>query len=146
MLSELKYELIRTPLEEPALWLRHALGYLHRRRHPELREIYLEETRIRAVLQSLLAPTTNCVDIGCHYGSMLSLLCRYAPEGRHLAFEVMPTKVRFLRRKFPEVDVREVALSDRSGRAVFHVNRRATGFSTLGRPGNGDFESYEVTC
>jgi FkbM family methyltransferase len=145
-LSELKYELLRTPLETPAFRLRHALGYFQRRRHPELKEIYLEESRIREVVRSLLEPTAHCVDIGCHYGSFLSLLCRSAPAGRHVAFEAMPSKVRFLRRKFPEVEVRELALSDTSGRAEFYVNRRATGFSTLGDARGGDFERLEVDC
>jgi FkbM family methyltransferase len=144
--STLKYELIRTPLERPALWLRHALGYAERRRHPELREIHLEERRIPAALRRLLRPGSNCIDVGCHYGSMLSRFCRWAPRGRHLAFEPVPWKVRFLRRRFPDVDVREMALSDRAGPATFYVSRRATGFDGLAPPGQGDFEPIEVAC
>lgn len=142
--ADLKYELIRTPLERPLLRLRRALRYLQRHRHPELREIYLEEGRIRLALERLVRPTSNCIDVGCHYGSMLSCFCRLAPLGRHVAFEVVPAKARFLRRKFPEVDVHELALSDRAGTASFFVHRKATGLSSLVQPRDGESDRIEV--
>lgn len=144
MLSKVKYEFIRTPLERPLMWLRSALVYHERWRHPELREIYLESGRIDAALKRVLRPNSNCIDIGCHYGSMLSSFCRLAPNGRHVAFEPTPVKVRFLRRKFPDVDVRELALSDRPGTVSFYVNRSQSGFSGLARHGDGDFEQIHV--
>jgi FkbM family methyltransferase len=146
VLSRLKYEFIRTPLEEPLMWLRGALGSFHHWRHPELREIYLEDGRIHAAIERVVGPNSSCIDIGCHYGSMLSRFCRLAPHGRHVAFEAIPIKARFLRRKFPEVDVREMALSDRAGMVSFYINQTATGFSGLSRHGNGSFEQIEVPC
>src|SRR5512141_1850749 len=116
-LAELRYEFIRTPLEDPLRRLRHALGWLERRRHPQLAEIHEEDARIAQVLERVLRQDSSGVDAGAHYGTMLSRFVRLAPGGRHVAFEVVPGKVRFLRRKFPEVDVRQVALSDRAGRA-----------------------------
>ncbi len=146
MLSQVKYEFIRTPLERPLMWLRSALVYRERRRHPELRELYLESGRIDAALKRVLRRNSNCIDIGCHYGSMLSCFSRLAPNGRHVAFEPTPVKVRFLRRKFPDVDVRELALSDRPGPASFYINRSQSGFSGLARHGEGDFEQIDVPC
>lgn len=133
-LADLKYEFIRTPLEEPLLRLRHALGWFDRQRHPELREIHREEERIARIVRRVLRQDTSCLDIGAHYGSMLSRICRTAPGGRHLAFEAIPGKVKFLRRKFPEVDVRQLALSDRAGRTRFFVCESRSGFSSLARP------------
>jgi FkbM family methyltransferase len=133
-LAELRYEFIRTPLEEPLLRLRHAVGWFGRRRHPELREIHREDRRIVEVLRRVLTTGTSCLDVGAHYGSMLSRLCRAAPGGRHVAFEVIPAKVSFLRRKFPEVDVRQLALADRTGRTRFFVCAGRSGFSSLARP------------
>ena len=144
MLSQVKYEFIRTPLERPLLWLRSALDCRERWRNPELREIYLESGRIGAALKRVLHRSSNCVDIGCHYGSMLSCFCRLAPDGRHIAFEPIPGKACFLRRKFPEVDVREMALSDHPGEQCFYVNRLQTGFSGLARHGEGDFAQIQV--
>jgi FkbM family methyltransferase len=146
VLNELRYELIRTVLEQPAIRLRDVLGYLERRRHPELRELHLEGRRISAVLRQLIRPASSCIDVGCHYGSILSQFCRLAPQGRHMAIEAMPSKVRFLRRKFPEVDVRETTVADHKGMVTFYVNRKATGYSGLGRHGTGDFEELTVPC
>jgi len=144
MFTDFKYEFIRTPLERPLMWLRRIMEYPARWRHPELRDIFLEEKRIHAVLKEFIEPTCNCLDIGCHYGSMLSAFCRLSPEGRHVAFEAIPRKVQFLRRKFPEVDVRETALSDRSGFAEFFVNRDATACSGLAPLGEGHFDRIRV--
>lgn len=145
-LRTLKYEFIRTPLERPLRRLRHALGVLERRRHPELREIHAEDARIEAVLSRLLKPDSCCIDIGCHYGSMLSGFCRRAPAGRHVAFEAIPEKLAFLRRKFPEVDVLGLALSERSGMATFYIDREATGFSTLSPSDGRQYSAIEVPC
>ncbi len=96
MLSNLKYEFIRTPPERPLMWLRSAVVNYEGRRYPELRELYLEPERISAALERVVHRDSNCIDVGCHYGSMLSCFCRLAPNGRHLAFEPTPEKVRFL--------------------------------------------------
>lgn len=63
-----------------------------------------------------------------------------------MAFEPIPEKADFLRRKFPEVDVHELALANRAGRVTFYVNQAFTGFSGLARHGNGTFEQIEVPC
>ena len=126
--------------------LRDAFGYFQRRRHPELHEIHLETGRINAVVEQVVRPSSNCVDVGCHYGSMLSRFCRLAPQGRHIAFEAIPAKARFLRRKFPEVSIHEVALSDHSGTTKFYINSSETGFSGLAEHGGGPFEQIDVDC
>jgi FkbM family methyltransferase len=145
MLSELRFELIRTPLERPLMRLREEVDRrVGEWKTPELREIYLENGRIRSLLVKLVRPGVNCLDIGCHYGSTLSRLCRLAPDARHVAFEAIPKKVRFLRRKFAEVDVREVALHDTSGPVDFFLNQHASGFSGLAKHGSGTFEVIKV--
>jgi len=145
-LRELRYEFIRTPLEEPLMRLRDAFGYFERRRHPELREIYLESGRINAVLEQAVGRDSNCLDVGCHYGSILSRICRLAPQGRHVAFEAIPAKARFLRRKFPEVAIHQLALSDHPGTTRFYINSFKTGFSGLVEHGGGPFEQIDVEC
>lgn len=145
-LNELKYSFIRTPFEVPLIRLRHALTYFRRARFPELRDIFLEDERIQELLRKLLRYSTNCIDVGCHYGSMLSRFCALAPQGRHIAFEAIPSKVRFLRRKFPEVEFFEAAVSDHAGFENFYINLRSTGFSGLARHGRGQFRKIEVNC
>jgi FkbM family methyltransferase len=124
--------------------LRYAAGFLRRRRFPELGEIYAEDKRIDLLLKRILVRESNCIDVGCHYGSMLSRFCSLAPDGHHVAVEAIPSKVAFLRRKFPDVDVFETALSDHSGTAHFFINVGASGFSGLARHGEGTFERIEV--
>jgi FkbM family methyltransferase len=127
----LKQLLVRTPLERPAKLLQAALQIPSQMRHPELRELHAEPRRIDKALVRTIRNDWNCVDVGCHIGSALSLMLRMAPRGRHWAFEPIPKKAKWLRRKFPEVSVHEVALSNESGAAVFHENLTRSGFSGL---------------
>jgi len=126
--------------------LRYAAGFLHRMRFPELGELYAEDKRIDLLLKKILGRESNCIDVGCHYGSMLSRFCSLAPDGHHVAVEAIPSKVAFLRRKFPEVHVFETALSDHFGTVQFYINVGASGFSGLARHGQGTFERIEVSC
>jgi FkbM family methyltransferase len=123
-----------------------ALVDLKRLTHPELREIRLEDERIHAILKRLLVANCNCMDIGCHYGSMLSRITQLCPRGRHIAFEAIPGKVEFLRRKFPDVTIVQCALSDTDGPRTFWINDAKTGFSSLKRHGAGDFTEIQVEC
>jgi FkbM family methyltransferase len=117
----LKHLLIRTPFEAPALRVQLFLDRLRLSSVPELRALSLEPEMMLRVVQRSLSYSSNCVDIGAHLGSMLSCFLRTAPCGRHFAFEPTPHKARWLRHKFPEVDVRELALSNKSGDAAFFI-------------------------
>lgn len=124
-----KHLLLRTPLEKPAYQLRAMLGTFGRIRHPDLREIYLEEGRIEQMMRQVIKKDSNCIDIGCHIGSFLSLLVRLAPEGRHIAFEPVPDKAIWLKKKFPEVEVNALALGDKHDQLTFYQNLSRPGFS-----------------
>ena len=128
-----KHLLLRTPLERPAQELRDMSGIFKRMRHPELREIYLEEERIEQTMRQLIKPDSNCIDIGSHIGSFLSLLVRFAPRGKHIAFEPVPEKALWLKKKFPEVEVRNLALGDKHERLTFYQNASDPGFSGLAK-------------
>jgi FkbM family methyltransferase len=84
------------------------------------------ETLDRLAMNVLIAATVprdgNAIDIGAHRGGVLSEILRVAPLGRHIAFEPLPDCYEYLRREFPQVDVRNVALSDENGETNFlHV-------------------------
>lgn len=129
----LKHLLIRTPFERPARWLQNRLQC---HGPAELREVRAEPELIDRLLEVSLRSDSNCVDVGCHLGSMLSQFVRLAPHGSHVAFEPIPRKAAWLRRKFPEVGVVESAASDRTGQVEFFVNRQRSGFSGLRRHGD----------
>jgi FkbM family methyltransferase len=126
-----KHLLVRTPFEGLAKRLRYIAAIPRRLRHPELAEIYAEPRRIEAAMRRLITLDANCIDVGCHIGSTLSLIVKLAPQGKHTAFEPLPQKAAWLRRKFPEVDVRQMALSNVAGTVDFTENLDRPGFSGL---------------
>jgi FkbM family methyltransferase len=87
---------------------------------------------MRRMLAFLLAPDSNCVDVGAHRGAVLTEMVRVAPKGNHIAFEPIPSLCDILREQFPGVEIRHAALSDHAGEADFaHVKGLAEGWSGL---------------
>jgi len=127
----LKSLIVGTPLESSAKRLRWLLGAGQRVKHPELWELYLEERRLLLILQRILSEQSCGVDVGCHIGSFLSLLMKYAPKGRHIAFEPSVRRSELLRRHFPAATIYACAVSDRSGTALFQENSSRPGYSHL---------------
>ena len=139
--------LIGTPLQRPAEWLRYMRGARFRREHPELTEWFLEGGRADAYVRRVVAYDTNAIDIGCHIGSFLQTIVTLAPHGRHHAFEPVPHKAAWLRRKFPDVTVHAVALSDINETAQLHVNTQESAYSGLiPRGPENRLERTEVQC
>jgi hypothetical protein len=127
--------LVRTPAEAAAKRMRRLLWLPKLLLHPGLREVCLEDRRMERVVRRLVRPDSNCIDVGAHIGSTLRLLLRLAPRGRHLAFEPLPQKAAWLRKKFPEVEIRTAALGAKSGAVSFVENLTRPGFRGLrGRP------------
>ncbi len=140
-----KSRLVRTPLEPPLKALRTVWGLRQLWAHPELHAIYTEGIVIDRVLRRIIERDSCCVDVGCHIGSTLSEMLRLAPRGWHAAFEPIASKAEWLRRRFPEVDVFEVALAGTDGTAKFFINTKLTGFSGLQRHGDdGGHQEVEV--
>lgn len=140
--------LVRTPLERPAQRLRDFAGIVERRKNPELHEIHVEHDRIEQAMQQIVYDGMNCIDIGCHIGSSLSSMLHYSPRGRHIAFEPIPGKAQWLRRKFPEVQVRELALGEKRERLTFFQNVSRPGFSGFAKGSATEDEIVEqiVDC
>jgi FkbM family methyltransferase len=75
-----------------------------------------------ALMEELLEPDSDCLDVGAHTGRVLREMERIAPRGRHVAWEPLPAFAARLRAAHPGVEVREAALSDRAGESGFaHV-------------------------
>jgi FkbM family methyltransferase len=138
--------LIGTPLQRPAEGLRWALGFRRRWKHPELREVFLEGERAKALMTRTITPGMNCIDVGCHLGSVLNEMVRLAPQGRHVAVEPLPYKAAWLRGKFPGVEVHQVALGEAESDVSFHYNPRHSGFSGLKAHGEGQTDTITVRC
>jgi FkbM family methyltransferase len=147
-LLQFKHMLLRTPLEKPAAQLRHLADLPHRMRHPELREVFLEDDRIDQMMERVIKPDSNCIDIGCHIGSSLSAILGHAPKGKHVAFEPVPEKAQWIQKKFPEVQVKCMALGEEKAKLTFHQNVSRPGFSGFEREASGTDKivSFEVDC
>jgi FkbM family methyltransferase len=101
------------------------------------------------LLKRTLEPDSSCLDVGAHRGSVLREMVRLAPQGSHMAWEPLPALARELALEFPPVDVREAALSDRSGEREFaHVldDPGWSGFLTRPTPAGGAVETISVRC
>jgi FkbM family methyltransferase len=88
-----------------------------------------------AMLEELLEPDSDCLDVGAHAGSVLAEMVRIAPRGRHVAWEPLPAFAGRLQERFPGVEVREAALGDQPGeRAFVHVVEDPGWSGFLARP------------
>lgn len=138
--------LVGTPLQQPCERLRWVAGLPGRLRHPELREIYREGERIRALIGATVRDGMNCIDVGAHLGTVLQQFLHCSPSGRHVAVEPLPYKAAWLRRKFPGVEVRQAALGEDTGSASFYYLPGNSAFSAL-RPGvRSASEQLTVQC
>lgn len=65
---------------------------------------------------------SNCIDIGAHRGHILGWMKRFAPEGRHFAFEPIPHLCQHLKKKYSgsNCTVSGTALADTKGAAPFN--------------------------
>lgn len=81
------------------------------------------------MLPRLLNHHSNCIDIGCHKGAFLEMFQSYAPNGKHLAFEPIPSLYQALANKYKNIEISEIALSDSKGTALFHIPRNGLAWS-----------------
>ncbi len=128
----MKHLLVGTPVEPMVRAGRGMVDWCRQMRRPELREICREEHRIRQAMRRLIRRDSNCIDVGAHIGSTLAFIRSLAPRGEHWGFEAIAEKAQWLRRKFPEVNIEQVALGDRAGQIAFHQNLSRPGFSGIG--------------
>ena len=127
----LAHQLIGTPLEKTAFKLRDFTKTLERKKHPELHEIYVESERSELAMSRIVNSSMNCIDIGAHLGSVLNLINELSPQGKHIAVEPIPYKYEWLKRKFPNAEIFQVALSDTNGEVDFYLQPERSGFSGL---------------
>ena len=98
------------------------------------KNIHYDRLTLR-ILDKLLLPASNCVDIGCHKGEILEEILKRSPNGHHYAFEPIPQFYESLKENFnrEQVTFSRVALSDRKGEAKFNHVVDAPAYSGLKR-------------
>ncbi|MEI8195442.1 MAG: FkbM family methyltransferase [Phycisphaerae bacterium] len=83
------------------------------------------------IMRRVLKEDSAAIDIGANEGKMLEVMVAAAPRGQIMAFEPIPQLAQSLRERFPNVEVRCLALSDSPGSAQFEVARDIPGHSSL---------------
>ena len=86
------------------------------------------------VMARVLERDSNCIDVGCHQGSVLDLMLQAAPNGQFYAFEPIPDLFSSLCAKYrPAANVHlfQAALSDEPGTASFQHVVSNPGYSGL---------------
>ncbi|HUY66384.1 MAG TPA: hypothetical protein VMV06_06165, partial [Acidimicrobiales bacterium] len=79
----------------------------------------LDDRHLKILLSLLLRPDSNCLDVGAHRGVFMTEFRRLAPVGHHIAYEPLPDLCARLMLEFPEMDVRQRALSNEEGVSSF---------------------------
>lgn len=100
-----------------------------------------------ALMEELLEPDSDCLDIGAHAGGVLREIVRLAPRGRHVAWEPLPEFADRLRADYPGIEVRQAALSDCAEEREFaHVvaDPGWSGFVARPTPAGGEVETISV--
>lgn len=100
---------------------------------------------ITQIMHRVLNKNSNCIDIGCNTGDFLGEILQLAPLGYHYAFEPIPRLASRLRKRFPNTDVREIALSDSEGETTFWYVVSAPALSSLNQQSCNSRGSNEVT-
>src|SRR5687768_6305557 len=128
----LRHRLVDSPLEPLVAQARRARAWLNVLRDPGLSNVFVQEpAAIEALLTRFVHDGMHCVDVGAHIGSMTAALRRLSPSGRHIAVEPTPYKAKWLRARYPDVEIVQCALSAGPGKASFYYHERASGFSGL---------------
>ncbi|MEA2366924.1 MAG: hypothetical protein QOI32_2436 [Thermoleophilaceae bacterium] len=100
-----------------------------------------------ALMEELLEPDSDCLDVGAHAGDVLREMVRIAPGGRHVAWEPLPEFADRLRADYPGIEVRQAALSDCAEEREFaHVvaDPGWSGFVARPTPAGGEVETISV--
>ena len=122
-----------TPLEPLA---RRVYRKVHSIGRPRSRQSLRYHRRTVEIMARVLTPASSGVIVGAHRGSLLEEMVRLAPKGRHFAFEPLPELAERLTRRFPRVNVHQVAVSDVSGESPFYHVLDRPGYSGLRRLGS----------
>jgi FkbM family methyltransferase len=130
-LRNLIKEIIKgTPLEGVAKSVYNSLSS-HRQQNRWLLDGKKDDVLANKILRRVLDKDSNCIDIGCNTGDFLIPILKLAPKGYHFAFEPIPRLAHRLRKRFPNIDIKEIALSDCEGETIFWYVVNAPALSSL---------------
>lgn len=81
------------------------------------------DSQTKKVIAEVCSKNSCCIDIGAHKGEVLDIMLKYAPQGKHHAFEPIPAMYEGLIRKYAadrNCLVHSYALSNEKGTTTFN--------------------------
>ncbi len=100
------------------------------------------------IMQIVLEENSSFIDVGCHKGELLIEALKYAPKGKHYAFEPIPSLYKELVKSHGSIStIKNIALSDKKGSSTFqHVttNPAYSGIKRRAYPKSEKIEEIEV--
>ena len=87
----------------------------------------------KKIMQKVLLKNSSAIDIGCHKGEILDEILRFAPNGKHFAFEPLPHLFDFLKSKYEgkQIFLSPIALFDTKGVTDFNYVVSAPAYSGI---------------
>ncbi|HMQ07212.1 MAG TPA: FkbM family methyltransferase [Saprospiraceae bacterium] len=99
---------------------------------PYLNKGWYYDKLTEQIIRKTVQLNSQGIDIGSHHGEVLSSLLKYAPEGRHYAFEPLPELYELLYKRYGQkAAIYPYALSNENGFSDFHYIRNAPDYSGL---------------
>ena len=87
----------------------------------------------KKIIQQYCNETFNCIDVGSHRGEVLDWFLKFAPKGKHYAFEPVPVLFDALQKKYSHKNcsICNIALSDVKGLSSFNYVTSNPAYSGL---------------
>ena len=87
----------------------------------------------KKIIQQYCNETFNCIDVGSHRGEVLDWFLKFAPKGKHYAFEPVPALFDALQKKYSHknCNICNIALSDVKGLSSFNYVTSNPAYSGL---------------
>lgn len=141
-----RFLLIDSPLEMPARALRDFQNRRKISKTPVLAECLTEDHAIESVMRKRITNGMNCIDVGAHLGTVLSRFNKLSPAGKHIAFEPLEYKARWLQSRFKQHTIHAKAVSNFVGTVDFFFQPKSSGYSGLKLHDAGINQAEEKVC
>ena len=106
---------------------------LHQAIHGQLEDLgcISNDVMARQLLERLCEDGKIFIDVGCHIGSVVAGVSRQSNPSKIIAVEAIGDKVVALRKRFPDLELHECAVSDQEGEVEFTIDLDRPGYSSL---------------
>ena len=100
--------------------------------HLDLTQNLKYDRLTKEIIKKFIQKSHNCIDVGCHKGEILCQIIKFAPNGKHFAFEPIPYLLQSLKERFDnKATILPYALSNNNGATTFQLVKNAPAYSGI---------------